>query len=157
MNIETQKQSFWRKYEPALPIPIHYLLAGIIWIFVGQLLISYGITWFQETITEFLWLFIFLSILGALATFIFGFSKIAVKNIDRLQQKRAKICIFAFMEWKSYLIMVFMMGLGITLRTFIGPNQYLGVVYNIIGGGILLSGIIYFKPIIQLIKAKKKI
>jgi len=117
-------------------------------------LISYAVEWFQKTITHFFWLFIAVSIIGALYIYKFGFSNIAHKNILRLQQKRERICIFAFMEWKSYLIMVIMMGMGIILRTLIGPNQYLGVMYNAIGGGILLSGLIYFTPLVKLIKKK---
>ncbi len=124
------------------------------WIWVGQMLISYAVQWFQETITNFLWLFILLSVILALAIYKFGFTNIVYKNINRLQQKRDSICIFAFIEWKSYFIMFIMMGMGITLRTFIEPNPYLGIMYNGIGGGILLSGLIYFKPIIQFIKNK---
>ncbi len=154
MNSPSKNQSFWRKYEPALPIPFHFLVAGVMWIFVGQILISYGISWFQEKVTAFLWLFILASVIGALSIFIFGFSKIAYQNIARLQQKRERICIFAFMEWKSYLIAGFMMGLGLTLRTLIGPNQYLGLMYNAIGGGILLSGLIYFKPLVKALRRK---
>jgi len=153
---QIDKQTFWRKWEPALPIPFHYLLTAAMWIYVGQILISYGVVWFQEKITKFLWLFILVSVIGALSIYKFGFSKIVYKNINRLQQKRYKICIFAFMEWKSYIIMVVMMTMGIMLRIFVGPNEYLGVMYIGIGGGILLSGFIYFKPIIQLIKNKTK-
>ena len=152
----TDNQTFWRKWEPAVPIPFHYLLTAAMWIYVGKLLISYGVVWFQEKITKFLWLFILVSVIGALSIYKFGFSKIVYKNITRLQQKRDKICIFAFMEWKSYMITVIMMTMGIMLRTFIGPNEYLGVMYIGIGGGLLLSGLIYFKPIIQLIKNKIK-
>ncbi len=151
---EVTKQTFWRKYEPALPIPIHYLLAGVIWIYVGQMLISYAIRWFRETVTSFLWVFIMVSVICAFSIYKFGFSKLAYKNIRRLEQKRKKICIFAFMTWQSYLIMVFMIGLGITLRSLIGPNPYLGILYNGIGGGILLAGFIYFRPIFQLIRSK---
>jgi len=60
------------------------------------------------------------------------------------------------MEWKSYLIMVFMMGMGITLRTILGPNEYLGILYIGIGGGMLLSGLIYIKPVYQLIQDRKQ-
>ena len=52
--------------------------------------------------------------------------------------------------------MVFIMGMGITLRTFIGPNEYLGLLYIGIGGGMFLSGLIYFKPLFQLIKDKNQ-
>ncbi len=153
---QTDKQTFWRKWEPAIPIPFHYLITAAMWIYVGQILISYGIVWFEEEITKFLWLFILVSVIAVLSIFKFGFLKIVYKNIKRLQQKRDKICIFAFMEWKSYIIMVIMMTMGIMLRTFIGPNEYLGIMYIGIGGGLLLSGLIYFKPIIQLIKNKTK-
>ncbi|MHA1520806.1 MAG: hypothetical protein ACTSRK_11550 [Promethearchaeota archaeon] len=154
--METDKETFWRRYEPALPISLHFLISGVMWVFVGQMLISYGIQWFQEKITQYLWLFIVISIFSGLSIYIFGFSKVVHKNIERLQQKQDKLCIFAFMEWKSYLIMVFMMGMGITLRTILGPNEYLGILYIGIGGGMLLSGLIYIKPVYQLIQDRKQ-
>ena len=156
MNIEKDDPTFWRRYEPALPIPVHYLISGVMWVFVGKMLISYGIRWFQEKITQYLWLFIVISILNALSIYKFGFSKIVNNNIERLQQKQDKLCIFAFIEWKSYVIMVFMMGMGITLRTILGANEYLGILYIGIGGGMLLSGLIYIKPIFQIIKNNKQ-
>ena len=124
----------------------------VVWFFVGCLLISYGISWFQETLTQFFWLFVIISLIVALTIFKFGFSKLAKQNLYRLQQKRKKICIFALMEWKSYGIMVFMMGLGYTMRTLIGPNPYLGLLYNGIGGAMFLAAFIYFKPLILLLK-----
>ncbi|MHA1744948.1 MAG: hypothetical protein ACTSWW_03045 [Promethearchaeota archaeon] len=154
MNIKLDKHTFWRRYEPALQISVHYLISGVMWVFVGQMLISYGIGWFQEKITQYLWLFISISILSALSIYKFGFSKIVKQNIKRLQQKQDKLCIFAFIEWKSYIIMAFMMGMGITLRMILGPNEYLGILYIGIGGGMLLSGLIYIKPIFQLNKDK---
>ena len=154
MRIERDKPTFWRKYTPALPISFHFLFSGVVWIFVGQMLVTYGIVWFQAKITQYLWPFILSSVLSVLSVYRFGFSKIVYKNIDRLQQKQNKICIFAFMEWRSYIIMVFMMGMGITLRTIIGPNEYLAILYIGIGGGMFLSGIIYFKPLFQMLKEK---
>ena len=55
-----------------------------------------------------------------------------------------KKCIFSFMSWKSYLIVVVMMTMGITLRHSSIPKQYLAIMYIAIGGALAISSIPYF-------------
>ena len=61
----------------------------------------------------------------AVAALQWGFSGIARRNICRLRQLSDKGCFFAFQAWKSYLIIAFMIALGITLSAtprFPGPR-----------------------------------
>lgn len=80
----------------------------------------------------------------AYAIFRFGFSKIAGRNIRRICHMEGKVCVFAFQEWQSYLIMVFMMSFGISLRRSGFPRDLLAPMYIGIGGGLLLSSLCYY-------------
>jgi hypothetical protein len=62
-----------------------------------------------------------------------------------------KVCIFAFQAWKSYLIIVIMVGMGIALRHSPLPKPYLSVIYIGFGGAMILSGLRYFRVFIKLI------
>jgi hypothetical protein len=49
------------------------------------------------------------------------------------------------MTWRSYIIVVIMVSMGITLRHSSIPKQYLSILYNGIGLALFLSGIRYFR------------
>jgi len=80
----------------------------------------------------------------AVAAYYLGFSKIARKNVKRLCLLTERTCVFAFQTWRGYLIIGFMISLGIILRTSAIPKQYLAVVYTTIGGAIFLSSFHYY-------------
>jgi hypothetical protein len=84
----------------------------------------------------------------------FGFLKIADKNLKRLLPLTEKKCVFAFMTWRSYFIVVIMVSMGIGLRHSSIPKQYLSILYNGIGLALFLSGIRYFRFFFRLLLAK---
>ncbi len=97
---------------------------------------------------------LWMTLAGALlasAIFYFGFSKLAKKNIQRINDMVGdKICIFAFQEWKSYPLVVVMIGLGISLRKFLPiPKPYLAILYIGIGGSLFLSSLSYYKHLLR--------
>jgi hypothetical protein len=85
----------------------------------------------------------------------FGFIKIATKNINRILALREKTSPFAFMTWKSYLIVLVMVSMGIALRHSAISKKYLSVLYNGIGLALFLSGIRYFRFFFKLIFEKQ--
>ena len=54
-------------------------------------------------------------ILIALLAHHFGFLKIVDKNLNRLNQMDGKRCLFSFIPWKSYLIIMVMIAMGTNL------------------------------------------
>jgi len=126
-------------------------LAGLMWTGVGVMLCRLAYIWFaviNRGIAASLGLF---GIGMAVAAYYLGFSKIARKNIKRLCLLTEKKCVFAFQTWKSYLIIGFMITLGITLRNSAIPKQYLAVIYTTIGGAIFLSSFHYYGLLWKLI------
>jgi hypothetical protein len=85
-----------------------------------------------------------------------GFSKLARKNIDRLVALQGKKCFFSFITWKSYLIIIVMVTLGITLRHSSIPKQYLSILYNGLGLGLFLSGTLYLMTSFKMILSNQK-
>ena len=119
-------------------------LAGLMWTGVGVMLCRLAYIWFaviNRGIAVSLGLF---GIGMAVAAYYLGFSKIARKNIKRLCLLTERTCVFAFQTWKGYLIIGFMITLGILLRNSAIPKQYLAVIYTTIGGAIFLSSFHYY-------------
>jgi len=132
------------KLKPAVSRFWLVSLAGLLWSAVGLMLCRFAYLW----LTAVPWggaLFLGISgIVLALIVHRFGFSRIAAKNIDRIRQFSEKGCIFAFQAWKSYLIIVIMVALGLLLRHSPLPKQYLAVVYLAVGGALFLASFHYY-------------
>jgi len=82
----------------------------------------------------------------ALAILLFGFSRLAIRNIHRIDRYLGdKVCMFAFQQWYSYPLIVVMVSLGIFLRKYSPiPKPLLGVLYIGIGGSLFAAGLLYF-------------
>jgi len=144
-----------RKFNPVVDKSILVLMAGLMWCGVGIMLVRYAVTWLSLCSAKEQIIFYSLGFLAAMPIHHFGFIKIATKNINRILALREKTSPFTFMTWKSYLIVLVMVSMGIALRHSSLPKQYLSILYNGIGLGLFLSGIRYFRFFFRLIFEKK--
>jgi hypothetical protein len=90
-------------------------------------------------------------ILGLL-THHFGFLKIVDKNLIRIKPMDEKPCAFSFMSWKSYLLVIIMISMGVILKNSDLPKHYLAIVYLAIGLALSLSSIRYFRVFLNQMK-----
>ena len=146
---------FFKRIKPSVPKCLLIALAGLMWSTVGVMLCSMAYYWLK--VVDWLTAFPFglFGIILSLVVYRFGFSGIARKNIDRICLLPEKGCIFAFQAWKSYLIIVVMITLGIILRHSPIPKHYLAIVYTTIGGALLLSSLHYYRGLWRLLILKK--
>jgi len=131
------------------------LLAGSMWCGVGVMLVRYAILWLSSYNGNGQGFYYGAGFIASLPIHHFGFLKIADKNINRLMSFTEKKCFFSFMTWKSYIIVVIMVSMGIGLRHSDIPKQYLSILYIGIGLGLFLSGIRYFRFFFKLLMAKR--
>ena len=134
------------KLVPAVSKRWLYFLAGVIWSGVGILLTSLAYGWLLPVETWVAWLLSLTGVLMAGAIYRFLFTWFADRNIKRINNlSKDKICIFAFQQWTSYPLVVFMVTLGIFLRKYSPvPKPFLAVMYIGIGGGLLLASFRYY-------------
>jgi hypothetical protein len=144
------------KLNPAVDKKFLLLTAGLMWCGVGLMLISFAVSWLSHYEGSGKILFYTIGLLAGLPIHFLGFSKLAQKNIARLMAFQGKKCLFSFITWKSYLIIIFMVTLGITLRHSAIPKQYLSILYNGLGIGLFLSGALYLTDSFKLIFLNKK-
>jgi ABC-type nickel/cobalt efflux system permease component RcnA len=144
-----------RKFTPAADKRILVLLAGLMWCGVGIMLVSFAVSWLLPVNGREQFFLFAAGFVAAMPIHHFGFIKIADKNLQRLLPLTEKKCVFSFMTWKSYIIVLIMVSMGIALRHSSIPKKYLSILYNGIGLALFLSGIRYFRFFFQLLFAKR--
>ena len=144
-----------KKLTPSADKRILVLLAGIMWCGVGTMLVCFAVSWLLPYNGWEQGLYYAAGFLAAMPIHHFGFLKIADKNLNRLLPLTEKKCVFSFITWKSYIIILVMVSMGIALRHSSIPKRYLSILYNGIGLALFLSGIRYFRFFVKLLRIKK--
>ena len=133
-----------------------FAIAGVIWMGVGILLLTYAVTWLAPVTLP---LEIELSIAGlaVAAVFLrFVFHGIVSKNIARIEGGPARVSAFSFQGWKSYLITVFMIVLGIMLKRSPIPKPDLAVMYLGVGLALMLASGFYHRHLFSMWRRAKQ-
>lgn len=144
-----------RKFTPSVDKRVLVLLAGLMWCVVGIMLVNYAVTWLTPLDKSRALIFYVAGFLAAMPIHHFGFLKIADKNLNRLLPVTSKKCVFSFMTWRSYLVVLVMVSMGIALRHSTLPKDYLSILYNGIGLALFLSGIRYLRFFTMLLLKSK--
>jgi len=138
-------KSFLKNVRPGVGKYMLMTLAGLLWLIVGTMLARYALGWYYEYQGNGLPWFILIGILSGLTIHHLGFLRIVNKNLIRIRGIEHKYCLFGFMSWKSYILIIVMMTMGISLRNSSFPKIYLSVIYMGIGLALALSSIRYFR------------
>jgi len=145
------------KYKPAVKRQYLILISGLMWVAIGILLNTLAVNWLSELHSNSTWLYIVAGVISALIIHHFGFLKIVDKNLGRIKSLDPKTCVFAFMSWRSYLLVIIMITMGLVLRQSQIPRYLLSVLYIGIGLALLLSSIRYLRVFITIaFKAGKR-
>ena len=121
------------------------LAAGLMWVGVGTLLLSFSYSWLHSYHDGSTYIFALTGVIAGLVIHHFGFLKIVDRNLDRILLMQGRQNIFYFMAWKSYFIVVIMVTMGIFLRHSSIPKPYLSILYTGIGLSLILSSIRYLR------------
>ena len=126
-------QDYLNRFKPSVDKKILLFLSFFVWVAVGVMLLNYARSWLEAPRILHPFVFAGTGICAALVIHHFGFLRLVDKNLGRILPMEGKKCIFSFMTWKSYLIVVIMVTMGILLRHSAVPKSYLSVIYIGIG------------------------
>lgn len=120
------------------------ITAGIVWIIAGANILRIGVTtWLNNTQG---WLFKSCeATVVFLLFFILVFRGLYYKHTRRIEQKKnEKNCPFAFFDAKGWIIMTFMISVGITVRTFhLLPDSFISVFYTGLALALIVTGVLF--------------
>ena len=119
------------------------ITAGAVWITAGINILRIGIiTWLNNSQD---WMFkIGEATVVFLLFFILIFKRLYYKHTRRIdEKKKTRICPFSFFDVKSWIIMIFMISLSITIRSFhLLPDSFISVFYTGLSIALILTGIL---------------
>ena len=138
---------FEEKFKPAVPKKVLLVIIGSMWFCVGIMLVIMAIHWLYIYDGN-PWIFAVPGLIAGLIIHYYGFLKIVDKNLGRISRLPGKPCIFSFVSWKSYIIIILMVSMGIILRHSPIQKQYLSPIYLGIGLALFLSSIRYFRNLL---------
>lgn len=148
-----QKRSRWEQYKPGVHKHWLLLIAGLLWFGVGCMLNGFALTWLRVVPGSKGWILGGTGFLCGLIIHHFGFLKIVDKNLARILPVEGKRCVFSFMPWKSYGMILVMSLMGATLRHSALPKPTLAILYCAMGTALALSSIRYFRYLFKTINA----
>ena len=139
----------YSKLKPAVNRKWLLVVSGLMWSGMGIFLNILDFGWLNSLNNTQTFLSILIGIMIGLVIARFGFGNIAIKNVNRIFAYPKQACLFAFQEWKSYILIAVMMSSGILLRTTeLIPKFILTPMYIGIGTALFLASFKYYRNLI---------
>ncbi len=142
--------------KPTVPKCWLFAASGVMWSAVGTMMCATAIGWLADGGIGRGMAFATAGLILAMLSVRWGFGRIAQKNIRRLRRLPDRGCFFAFQAWKSYLIIMVMIVLGVTLRHSSIPKHVLAVAYTAIGGALIVGSVDYYRHLSRLIRTASR-
>lgn len=126
-----------------------HLTAGLMWSGVGIMLVAFAAHWLGLVHSWVVLLLVLTGLLLASAIYFLGFSKLASRNVQRINNiPGERVCLFAFQKWTSYPLVLVMIAMGIYLRLFSPiPKPYLAILYLGLGLSLFASSLQYYPQV----------
>ena len=122
------------------------ITAGTVWIIAGANILRIGIVTWLNSSQE--WMFkIGEATVVFLLFFILIFRRLSYKHTRRIEEKKeTRNCPFSFFDVKSWIVMIFMISLGITIRSLrLLPDSFISVFYTGLSIALILTGILFIR------------
>lgn len=118
-----------------------YIVAGLIWGVPGLIISVKGINAYLIQPSENLWWLLLITV-GVLYGFFLMFRRIVKRYCDRIASLPDKVRIWQTFPTRGWLLILFMMGLGITLKYIPGiPSTFTASFYSGLGPMLVVSAI----------------
>jgi len=141
-------------FNPAVTKSVLLFLAGFVWLCVGTMLLVFAYSWLPDAPGTTSFVVYGFGVVVALLVHHLGFLKIVDKNLERILPMVGKKCLFSFITWKSYILIIVMVAMGALLRHSTFPQRYLAILYAGIGLALILSSLRYIRVFISEMRNK---
>ncbi len=129
-----------------------YWVSGFLWLAVGLMLCLRGLWWVKADGRLWAWGLYLTALLVSYFMGRFFLFRLARRNLKRLDGKPERLCCFAFQPWRSYLVIILMILLGIGLRRSDLPRIGLAAIYALMGGALIWASGLYFSRALEVLR-----
>ena len=119
--------------------------AGVEWSAVGVGLMAVACYWLCPSTWPLRIALVALSVALGVAMYFLALSRLARKNLKRIDCKPEVVCLFAFQAKRVYFLIPFMMAMGYAIRHSSIPKELAAVVYFTMGLALILGSCLYFR------------
>jgi hypothetical protein len=131
--------------KPAASRRVHMFAAGLLWTLVGILLAASGTLWVLASGSGLAVPVLILAGAGGAAKARFILRKSARRVAERIERRGDGRCLGGFLSWKSWLLVLAMMGFGRLLRASPLPPLVRGGIYAAVGVALLGASLFLWK------------
>jgi uncharacterized membrane protein YidH (DUF202 family) len=133
---------FFQKYKPGVTRRTLLIILGLFWGFAAYRILRIGIR--QLGMNPYhIWIRTAIGLIGFVIFFRSVFWRVVRRHKRRIMTLAPdRPCVFSFFNWKNYLVMLFMVTMGIVaVKLSHVPPDYLGVFYISLGLSLLASAL----------------
>lgn len=124
------------RFKPGVGNRVHVFCAAGLWTAIGLILIIRGVLLLQAA--DYLWLGLVGILFGTIKSLLV-LDRSALEGIDRIRRFADNTCIGAVYSWKTWFLVVAMMGIGFILRAIKPSPLLFGPLVIAIGWGLIFS------------------
>jgi hypothetical protein len=132
------------KYKPGAPKIVLIILGAALWGFASYRIMKLGIAMIEHNALH-QWLNYLIGVAGFFPFFLLVFRKVSRRYVNRIiHHKYERPCVFGFFDLRGYILMTFMITMGIMVsRWNVIPELYKGTFFISLGLSLLASAVFY--------------
>jgi len=143
--------------KPGVPKPVLIALGAALWGFAAFRILKMGFIFIEKHALYHL-LNYFIGIAGFIPFFMLVFRKVSLRYINRIKNlPQNRPCMFAFFDLRGYILMSFMITMGIMISHWkVIPELYKGTFFISLGLSLLASSVFYIIEGVQFVIQNQK-
>ena len=145
------------KIKPGVPKTVLIALGAALWGFAAFRILTLGYVFIERHALHH-WLNYFIGFAGFVPFFLLVFRKVSLRYITRIKNlPNERPCMFAFFDLRGYIMMSFMITMGILISHWdLIPELYKGTFFISLGSSLLASSIFYIVEGFQFVMNRKE-
>jgi hypothetical protein len=143
--------------KPGVPKPVLIALGAALWGFAAYRILKLGFIFIEKNALHHMLNYL-IGITGFVPFFMLVFRKVSLRYITRIKNlPQRRPCIFAFFDVRGYIIMSFMITMGILVSHWkVIPELYKGTFFISLGLSLLASSVFYIVEGVQFVIKNQK-
>jgi len=147
-----------QKLKPGVPKTVLIALGAALWGFAAYRILKMGFAFIEKHALHHMVNYL-IGVAGFIPFFLLVFRKVSKRYINRIKNlPQHRPCMFAFFDLRGYIMMTFMITLGILVSHWkIIPELYKGTFFISLGLSLLASSIFYIVEGVQFVIQQNKV